>query len=677
VRDPLEGRLLDGRYAVRSRIARGGMATVYLALDRRLGREVALKIMHHHLADDESFTSRFIREARSAARLSHPNVVQVYDQGSDGDLLYLAMEYLPGRTLREVLVERGVLTPREALTVFEPILDALSAAHRAGIVHRDVKPENVILTDDGRVKVADFGLARGATPSAATTGQLMGTVAYLSPELVTRGIADARSDVYAAGIMLFEMLTGCQPFTGDVPIQVAYRHVHEQVPAPSRLVPQLPVQLDDLVLAAAANDVDRRPDSAGALLTMVRQVHATLPSALLDARPRRPVPGAVPAIPAGSPAPAPGADGRTAALPGFERGHRTRALPGLTRPGGHGQAAAVPGPATRPGAGSEGERPGAGSEGERLDAQDAALLELAGRRRRRGRIGLAAVLVLAVMLGGTAWWFTGGPGAYRNMPRLTGLTLTEAQGQLRTDGLGNQVRYQHDDVAPAGTVIATAPQAGAQIRRTGTVVLTVADGPARVTVPDLSGLSADQAAAKLKAAFLTADPNRDRQYDDTAPKDTVMASNPPAGKQVDNGSAVTLIISRGPQPVPLPDLTNQQQQDAINQLKGIGLVATIKQAFSDTVPAGAVISQDPAGGGTVQVAHGQTVTLTVSQGPQLFPVPDVFGKQVGDATKTLKDAGFNVQVNKWLGGVFGTVRQQNPAANSQQPKGTTITLTVV
>src|SRR5918911_991983 len=257
--DPLIGRLVDGRYAVEARIARGGMATVYLALDRRLEREVALKVMHPHLADDPQFTARFIREARAAARLPHPGVVAVFDQGEDRGLLYLAMEHLVGRTLREVLGELGVLTPGEALDVVEPALEALAAAHTAGIVHRDVKPENVILTDDGRVKVADFGLARAASALTSTSGVLMGTAAYMAPELIADGVADTRSDVYAVGVLLFEMVTGRQPFSGAAPPRGAYRHGREGVPPPSSVVPRLPGPLDVLVTTATARDPDRRP----------------------------------------------------------------------------------------------------------------------------------------------------------------------------------------------------------------------------------------------------------------------------------------------------------------------------------------------------------------------------------------------------------------------------------
>ena len=248
VSDPLVGQVLDGRYLVRSRIARGGMATVYLALDQRLDREVAVKVMHPNLADDEDFLHRFTREARSAARLSHPGIVQVYDQGQHDGVAFLAMEHVPGRTLRDLMNERGTLTARESLDLLEPVLDALGAAHAAGLVHRDVKPENVLLGDDGRLKVADFGLAR-AVNSATTsqTGLLLGTVAYLAPEQVERGLADARSDVYAAGVMLYELLTGHPPYAGDTPLAVAYQHVHHDVPAPSVEVPDLPWQVDELV----------------------------------------------------------------------------------------------------------------------------------------------------------------------------------------------------------------------------------------------------------------------------------------------------------------------------------------------------------------------------------------------------------------------------------------------
>src|SRR3954466_9315587 len=361
------------------------MATVYVALDRRLDRDVALKVMHGHLADDQQFTARFIREARSAARLPPPGVFAVFDQGEDDALLYLAMEYLAGRTLREVLEEFGVLTPAQALDVLEPVLEALAAAHAAGIVHRDVKPENVLLTDDGRIKVADFGLARAASAATSTSGVLMGTAAYLAPELVVRGVADARADVYATGVVLFEMLTGLLPFTGDVPVQIAYRHVHEDVPAPSSVVRGLPAALDVLVTTATARDPGLRPADAGALLALERAARAPAPAAAVDVRPPRP-----------QARPSPGA-GHTQALGTPAVWHPTQALTPL--PGG---------PADDDDGGYDDEYDE--HEDDAYDEDDDPLApharELARwnrHRRQRGVLALLLLLAAAGTLGVGAW----------------------------------------------------------------------------------------------------------------------------------------------------------------------------------------------------------------------------------------------------------------------------------
>jgi serine/threonine-protein kinase len=292
--DQLIGRLLDGRYQVRSRIARGGMATVYLATDLRLERKVALKVMHGHLSDDMKFRDRFIQEARSAARLAHPNVVNVFDQGQDSDMAYLVMEYLPGITLRDLLQEHGKLTTDQTLDILEAVLAGLGAAHKAGIVHRDLKPENVLLADDGRIKIGDFGLARAASANTATGAALLGTIAYLSPELVTRGVADARSDIYAVGIMTYEMLTGTQPFVGEAPMQIAYQHANSTVPAPSLENPRVPEELDEIVLWATSPDAEDRPRDARVLLNEVIAVRSKLeahgdePAHRRDARGRVP-----------------------------------------------------------------------------------------------------------------------------------------------------------------------------------------------------------------------------------------------------------------------------------------------------------------------------------------------------------------------------------------------------
>ncbi|HEY1135779.1 MAG TPA: protein kinase, partial [Nocardioides sp.] len=279
----LEGRVLDGRYRVGELVARGGMASVHVATDVRLDRTVAVKVMHPSLGDpitgNESFALRFVREARAAARLSHPNVVAVHDQGSDGGLTFLVMEYVPGSTLRDVIRDRAPLTPARALALLEPIVAAVGAAHRAGIVHRDVKPENVLIADDGRVKVADFGLAKAVDADShhtTTGGVLIGTVSYLAPELVVDGTADARADVYALGVVLHELLTGEKPHQGETPIQIAYKHVHADVPPPSRLVPGLPAYVDALVARATARDRGQRPADAGVLLHHVRRVQQAL-----------------------------------------------------------------------------------------------------------------------------------------------------------------------------------------------------------------------------------------------------------------------------------------------------------------------------------------------------------------------------------------------------------------
>ncbi|MFI2707587.1 protein kinase, partial [Nocardioides sp. CER28] len=284
--DPLIGRTLDGRYRLTSRIARGGMAGVYEATDLRLDRTVAVKVMHSGIgggsssghSDDGAYAARFVREARAAARLSHPHVVSVYDQGEDTGSPYLVMELVPGHTLRDTITTQSPMAPRRALALMEPVLSALAAAHRAGLVHRDVKPENVLISDDGTVKVADFGLARAVTADTqhTSTGVLIGTVSYIAPEIVTEGRADARADVYSAGVVLYELLTGRKPHEGETPIQVAYKHVHEDVPPPSRLVPSLPPYVDALVARATARDAGLRPADAGVMLRQVQRVASAL-----------------------------------------------------------------------------------------------------------------------------------------------------------------------------------------------------------------------------------------------------------------------------------------------------------------------------------------------------------------------------------------------------------------
>lgn len=644
--DHVVGRALDGRYEVVSRIARGGMATVYLATDTRLDRDVAVKVMHPHLADDEQFVARFHREARSAARLSHQGVVAVYDQGRDDDLVYLVMELVQGTTLRDLLNEAGALTAGQALGVLEPLLEALAVAHRNGIVHRDVKPENVLLTDDGRVKVADFGLARAASSSqtSATTGLLMGTAAYLSPELVLRGIADARSDVYAVGVMAFEMLTGRQPFTGEVPVQVAFQHVHDRVPPPSSLDPGIPAAVDALVTRAAAQDPDERPADARALLLEVQEVLAALGDDELD---REPVV-------------APHADGTLPQDdPDVPDQHATRIVGtrlGLDDGRAHGR-----GPGRAPATTGEVDRSSEWGYGPQ------------GARRRRGLWALVVLLVLAVAGGGVGWYFLTGPGAYTVVPTVSG-TLEEARRTLASAGLAAEPVEQYDEQVPAGGVVGTEPGAGEQVRKGGTVTVLVSRGTEFTLTPDLAGRSVEDAERVLAAEDLTVAPDPAQEYSETVPEGGVVSQVPAAGEQVKRGTEVVVVVSRGREPIPVPAVTGQERAAAEQAVTDAGLAPSVSEEFSDTVAAGLVISQAPADG---TLFRGDAVALVVSKGPPLVAVPQVRGQQLDEARRTLEDAGFVVEVRRLVENGFGTVLGTNPGAGEQLPRGSTVTVNVV
>lgn len=618
--------MLDGRYRVLSHIADGGMASVYLALDTRLEREVALKVMRPGLAADETFVSRFRREARSAARLSHPHVVAVFDQGEDDGSMFLAMEYVPGQTLREVMQAEGPLTPRAALDIMDPVLQALSAAHRAGIIHRDVKPENVILRDDGTVKVADFGLARAVSTQTTTaqTGMLLGTVAYLSPEQVERGIADARSDVYAAGLILFEMLTGTKAFTGDSPIHVAYQHVHGSIPAPSSRVESVPSELDTLVALATARDPDQRPADAGEFLSEVRKARAALSPTDLDHRPE----GAA------------AEDGGMSTVAVA----RTTALPIGERP-------SAPEP-TRATSGS--------AEG-------------AGRGGRAWKWAVAALLLLAAATAG-AWYFTMGPGSPTVVPVVVGQTFEQAQSRLSAAHLDAKRVDAFDERVGRGLVISANPGTGAEVGRSTAVVLTVSKGPERYAVPTLVGSTATEAKARLAENRLTLG-GSSQAYDEKIPAGQIVSSTPKAGTQLRRGTAVTIVVSKGRQPIDVTDFTGKPADQAVAALTDAGLrVDATKQEFSTDVPKGSVISQSPATG---TLFRGEQVTLVVSKGPEMVSVPNVQGKQLRQARKILEDAGFQVRVESFMGGLFGTVRSQSPAGDAKAPKGSTVTLVVV
>jgi eukaryotic-like serine/threonine-protein kinase len=631
------GRVLDGRYRVLSHLADGGMATVYLALDERLDREVAIKVMHDNLARDTTFVSRFRREARSAARLGHPNVVAVFDQGEDSsagdDLIFLALEYVPGRTLRDVLTAEGPLTPRAALDLFDPILQAIAAAHDAGLIHRDVKPENVILREDGVVKVADFGLARAVTAATTTnaSGTLLGTVAYLSPEQVEHGIADARSDVYAAGLVLYEMLTGRKAFDGDSPIHVAYQHVHGSVPRPSQTVRTVPGELDQLVALATARDPDQRPANAGDYLDEVRRSRALMTTTELDLR------------------------------PGLAEHDAAAAIP--TQLGGdRSPTSVVPvvsdtSPDTAP-------------EQKEIASSD----DASDHPRRVWPVVVSVLLVLALAGGGAFWWFTAGPGATTRVPSVQALTVTAAQDELKLADLRASVTEAYDETVAAGTVMSANPGPGTEVRKLSSVDLTVSKGPERYAAPGLVGTSADAAEAALQAQHLLLG-ERTEQFSDTVEAGTVVAQDPAAGTSLKPGAAVAVTVSKGRQPLPVTDFTGKSADQAKKAFTDAGL--TVKEGNpvnSDSVPAGSVVSQNPENG---TLFKGDTVTIVVSKGPVLVSVPTTVGKQREEAARLLKAAGFQVAYNNVLGGLFNIVRASDPAGGTMARKGATVTLTIV
>ncbi|WP_163506734.1 Stk1 family PASTA domain-containing Ser/Thr kinase [Fodinicola acaciae] len=653
--DPLVGAVLEDRYRIRGMIARGGMATVYHALDERLERTVAIKVIHPAYATDPSFVDRFTREARSIARLSHPNVVAVYDQGSHNGLAFLVMEYVPGRTLRHLLTERGRLAPEEAVGVLGPLLSALAAAHRIGMVHRDVKPENVLLSTDGTVKVADFGLARIAESSRATAtkGVMFGTVAYVAPEIVTVGSADPRADVYAAGIVLFEMLTGQPPYRGETPVAVAYQHVHSEMPVPSERAQGVPYALDDLVLHATMREPGARPPDAGAMLAELRDVVSDL---------------GMTAMPPAIEPPAPQWEMPTEAVP------KATLLSGPQPPA---QTQGANHPSNHP------NQPGRAvvppPQQHDVDVDDlpydegppsrlATLVNAIPPQHRR-YVVIAVIAVLAILVGTMAWWL--GAGRYVEAPRVVGLTKAAAEAKLTQAGLhAGYDTPAFDEKVPKGSVVSQDPSGGGDVVGGGTVTLVLSKGPERYAVPDVVNQPQAAALNTLRGSHLS--PQTTEAYDDKIPAGNVVSTDPAAGTQVKRDAVIKVVVSKGAQPVQLPNLVGQGQSRASDTLSGLGLKVSVKREFSDTVPAGTVLAQDP---GPSTVGKGSTVTLTVSKGPNVVTVPDLRGQTADAASAKLRGLGLNPQVQTLPGGQ-GQVFNQNPPPNSKVALGSTVTLYV-
>jgi serine/threonine-protein kinase len=685
--DPLTGRVLDGRYRIGAKIARGGMATVYEAHDLRLNRGCAVKIMHGDLGDDHDFGARFVREAHAAARLSHPNVVSVSDQGDDDGMLFLVMEHVPGRTLRDVIRAEAPMPPARALALLEPVLMALTEAHRCGLVHRDIKPENVLIADDGRVKVADFGLARAFDANSqhtATGGVLIGTVSYLAPELIVNGKADPRSDVYAAGVLLYELLTGRKPHEGDGAIQIAFKHVNEDVPRPSEAADQpIPPYLDALVLRATARDREWRPADAKVFLQQLRRVRAAvdagetddpdltsdlMPAVVVGAdsidytdeepddpdREHTTVIGAVaPATDAAGSAPVTRVDIPPVAAAAVVT------PPGPTLGGPPAGRAGPPGPARLP-------RPTAG-------ARPAEPRPRRSRRSRRGPLLLLLAVVLTALAAYGGWWL--GVGRYTSTPGVINLSVTAATEKVQDAGLElDVVEETFSETVTAGSVVSTDPAAGSRILEGGTVEVVVSKGPERYTVPKLRGRPLTEVEALLQAESLTLG-TVEEAFDETLEEGLVIVASPGAGTELRRDSAVDVRVSKGPKPIRIPDFTDRNAARAEQRLTQLGFVLDVTEENSDDVPEGRVISQSPTDG---RGFRGDTITLVVSKGPVLVEVPDVRTRSVAEATAELEDAGFRIRVERtelYVG--LDRIVRQDPGSGAEIPKGSTVTVFIV
>lgn len=682
------GRVLDGRYRLEEQIARGGMATVHRATDLRLDRTVAVKVMHDGLAHDDDFVRRFGREARAAARLSHPGVVSVFDTGDDDGTLFLVMELVEGRTLRQVVRESAPMPPARALRLVEAVLEALASAHAAGIVHRDVKPENVLVTRDEpeRVKVADFGLSRAVsseTQHTATGEVLIGTVSYLSPELVVAGRSDARADVYATGVVLFELLTASKPHQADSPLQVAYKHVHEDVPPPSTRVGGIPDYLDALVARATARAVELRPADARVMLQQVRQVRLAVEQGVThdseltaDLSPLAAVAraGAVP------PSQELLEETGTDELPEIRttrevaREHELAAV-GSTAVDGAG--------GTGPGRWDLDDDPGHADEtttqvavpSQRSGPEGTAAVPTAvepARRRRRGPVALLLVLLLALGAGVGGWWY--GIARWTDTPSVLGLTQAAAEERLAESGLSLVAGDPaYDESVPRGEVLATDPAPGDRVLDDGSVTVVMSLGPERYDVPDVRGSNVDTAQQALVDTNLGFG-DEVRRYHPSVPEGLVITTDPVPGTSLKRDATVDLVVSRGPRPIRVPDWTGRDADAATTALQRRGFEVSTTEQNSDTVADGDVISQSPDSGTLVR---GDEVRLVVSEGPVMVEVPRVVGQGVEAATAALEAAGFGVEVQRssvYIGVQY--VVSQSPSEGTA-PRGSTITIGIV
>jgi serine/threonine-protein kinase len=628
----LTGELIDGRYQLIRQVANGGMASIYEAIDTRLDRKVAVKIMHPHLAQDEAFVSRFIKEAKAAAALSHPNIVAVQDQGWNQNgipAVFLVMELIEGHTLREYLNERGRFEVKDAINYLTPILSALAAAHALGIVHRDIKPENILISKEGRVKIADFGLARGELIGSTMTAEssvILGSVSYLSPEQVQRGIADSRSDVYAAGIVAYEMLTGEKPFSADSPIQIAYMHVNEEIPRLRSKRKEIPQTLDDLIASSTAKNPDERPRTAGEFLDKLQLIQVDLdprknqmdlgldlPVEPIKEKPRKKVKEETPA---------------EISVPVVESTKEIR----------------------------------------RKEEKK----KRASKRVRRNR---KVALVLAIALGVGGWWTLVGPGSRVVVPSTVGATFDEATSVIFPLGLNAVIlEKRFDEEIPKGKIIESIPAGGGKVDAGGTVKLVLSKGPERYEIPMTTGLTPEAAQNALKKYPLLVG-SVNEVYNSKIPKGFVISSTPESGTSVKRDTKVDLLVSKGIEQIALASYLGKSGEQALNELTEAGFSVEAGYEYSETVPELAVISQIPAGGATAD--KGGKVSILISKGPRYTVIPKtVITMNAKDAQQMLESLGLKVKVVSIGNNKKKVVKKVSPAVNTKVKRGSLVTITV-
>ncbi|MEV6659022.1 Stk1 family PASTA domain-containing Ser/Thr kinase [Nocardia fluminea] len=638
--------MLEGRYRIDAPIARGGMSMVFRGTDTRLDRPVAIKVMDPKFAGDPQFLSRFEFEARAVAKLKHPSLVAVYDQGIDGEYPFLIMELVEGGTLRELLRERGPMPPHAVRAVAEPVLRAIGTAHDAGLVHRDVKPENVLISDAGEVKIADFGLVRAVAAANTTSASvILGTAAYLSPEQVTTGTADARSDVYSFGVLIFELLTGRVPFTGDNSLSVAYQRVENDVPAPSDFIGGVPPEFDALVAKATSRDPAQRFADANEMAATLQMIamELNLPPYRVPA-PRDSAehlsesyqtgaahhPGERPVTPhpvAAHHAPAP-------------EPHHTRVVT-APRPRPE-QYAPVPA-ASAFGGGDD-------------------------HSRRTGLVWVGIVTALTLLVGIGGWWL--GVGRYSAVPPIAGMDSERAVAVLQEAGFETALRQKASDTVPVGGVVGSDPSAGSRVTKSSTVAVLISNGKPRV--PDIK--PGDQLSATNQAIRDAGlQPIDSGEAASTAPKGSLAKVEPAPGTILPMGAQVKVYRSKGSQPVNVPDVRGKTAEEAASALTTAGLVVReTRVQFDKNVEGDKAIATEPAVGTTLQ--SGDTVTLIVSNAVK---VPNVMGQTVGNARSKLQQLGLRVEVKSLTDSDSSLVIGQVPGFGSNVEAGSVVTLTAL